>query len=434
MLALLLVGVSAAAFAIVFRSTLGWVVGFATGQPDVVAAMHQLAWWKRLLLPALGGLLAGGLGLLVARRPGGRGVGDVMEAVVLSQTRLSMRVTLVKSLASWCAIATGGSIGREGPLIQFGGAAGQFFRERLGLSAERGRILIAAGSAAGFAAAYNTPFAAVLFVLEVVVGVVVLDVMAPAMIAAVIASALTRAVVGSGPIYGQRVFALGSPAELVGFAVLGVLAALGAHGFMGLLRLGESWFRRPWLPLPWRPALGGLMTGAIVVGMPEVAGNGYEPLNVMLDARFSVAFVAWLLLAKCVATTTSVTSGSPGGVFTPTLLLGGGIGFLFGAALQALFGPGIGPPGGYALVGMAAMTAATTHAPLMAAVMAFELSGDYAIVLPLALATALATAVSYQLGKQSIYTAELQKRGVGWELTLEGRRLVKLDDERTRGR
>ena len=161
----------------------------------------------------------------------------------------------------------------------------------------------------------------------------------------------------------------------------------------------------------------------MIAFVPEVAGNGYEPLNALLDARLALGFVVWLLVGKVLATTASVSSGSPGGVFTPTLLVGGATGFLYASALAGAGLP-IGPPAGYALVGMAAATAATTHAPLMAAVMAFELSGDYAVVLPLMLATALATIVSRRLRRDSIYTAELRERGVGWELTMEGRRRV----------
>jgi CIC family chloride channel protein len=158
--------------------------------------------------------------------------------------------------------------------------------------------------------------------------------------------------------------------------------------------------------------------------MPEVAGNGYEPLNALLDGRFAVTAVMMLLVGKCFATTASVSSGSPGGVFTPTLLLGGGAGFLYASALGSI-GLHVGPTGGYALVGMAAAIAASTHAPLMAAVMAFELSGDYAVVLPLLLATAMATLVSRRLRRESIYAAELRQRsGVSWEITMEGRRVV----------
>jgi CIC family chloride channel protein len=166
-----------------------------------------------------------------------------------------------------------------------------------------------------------------------------------------------------------------------------------------------------------------LLAGGVVAFLPEVAGNGYEPLDALLDVRFSIGFVAVLLVCKPLATCASVSSGSPGGVFTPALMLGGTLGFLFGACLQS-FGMAVGAPGGYALVGMAAATAATTHAPLMGAVMAFELSGDYAIVLPLVLATAVATAISRGLRKDSIYGAELRRRGIGWQMTLDGRRVV----------
>jgi CIC family chloride channel protein len=422
-LGVVVVAVAAAAFAVGFRASLGFVVRSLSGAGDVVSAMRAAPVWARLTLPALGGLLGGALGLLVTRSRGGQGVGNVMEAVVLGKVDLPMRVTLLKSAASWLAIVSGGSIGREGPLIQFGGAAGKLAGDRLGLHADRTRLLIAAGAAAGFGAAYNTPFAAVLFVLEVVTGVVVLDAILPALIATAIATALTRAVVGEGPIYGQRVFQLGSPFELLAFAALGLVAAVGTQGFMRILSFGEQRFRDSRLTLPWRPALGGALAGAVVALIPEVAGNGYEPLNALLDARLSIAFVAMLLVGKCLATTASVSSGNPGGVFTPTLLVGGAIGFLYASALASL-GVQVGPPGGYALVGMAAATAASTHAPLMAAVMVFELSGDYAIVLPLVLATAIATLASRKLRRDSIYTAELRQRGVGWVMTIEGRRVA----------
>jgi CIC family chloride channel protein len=142
-----------------------------------------------------------------------------------------------------------------------------------------------------------------------------------------------------------------------------------------------------------------------------------------LDGEFTAGFVLLLLLGKCLATTASVSSGSPGGVFTPSLLIGGAVGFLYAYALGSV--AQLGPLGGYALVGMAAAIAATTHAPLMAAVLVFELSGDYAIALPLVLATALATLVSRGLRRDSIYAAELKRRGIAWELTLEGRRVAK---------
>lgn len=410
-IAVLVVAALTAAFASAFRAALGLVLVRLGGASDIVQVMRGLPLPARVALPALGALCGGFLARLAARTPSADGVGAVMEAVVLGRVHLSMRSTLLKSSASWLAIVSGGSLGREGPLIQFGGASGKSVADLFRLPRHRAR-LIAAGTAAGFASAYNTPFAAALFVLEVVTGVVVIEDMVPVLVATVVASTITRSVVGDGPLYGQRTFFLHSYFELLAFVGLAVVAALSSQALMRFLAAGEHLFARSRLALPWRPALGGAIAGGLVALVPEVAGNGYEPLQSLLDGRLAVGFVLWLVLGKVLATA-SVGSGSPGGVFTPTLLVGGAIGFVYAELLRRA-GVLLGPSGGYALVGMAAATAATTHAPLMAAVLAFELSGDYAIVLPLMITTALATIVSRALHPNSIYTAELAKRGVEW--------------------
>jgi CIC family chloride channel protein len=421
--ALLFVAVGAAAFAIVFRGLLRWAYGAIDGSTDVVSMIAALPRWARLLLPPLGGLLAGAVALATNRMTRSQGVGDVMEAVAWGRVHLSMRTTLLKSLGSWLAIVSGGSLGREGPLIQFGGSLGASVAPLFGQHGSRARALMAAGTAAGFAAAYNTPLAAVLFVLEVVTGLVALDAILSSIAAAAIATALTRAVIGGGPIYQQRAFALANQGELLAHAALGVLGALSAQAFMRMLARGELLFERARLPQPWRAGLGGLLVGVIVLALPQVAGNGYEPLNAILDGAVPLAPLLWLALAKSVATTASVSSGSPGGVFTPNLLFGAVAGVLLQATLAAVLGPhAVGSAGAYALVGMAASTAAMTHAPMMAAVLVFELSGDYAIVLPLLLATAVATALSRAMRADSLYGAELRRRGLAWEVTLEGRK------------
>lgn len=424
-LGVIVVSFGSAAFSLALRASLSAVARLVAGASDIVAAMHALPLGMRIALPAFGGLLAGLTAVFAARGQGSQGVGDVMEAIILGRVRLSMRVTLLKSLGSWFAIATGGSVGREGPLIQFGGAFGSFAGDRLGLDAPSLKLLIAAGAAAGFAAAYNTPLAAILFVLEVVTGVFVLDAIVPSLIAAAIATALTRVVAGDEPLYGHRTFALSAPPDLIAYALLGVVCAFAARGFMRLLSSGEDLFHRPSLPLPSRAAIGGLITGLVVSLVPEVAGNGYEPLKAVLDGRFAAGFLLLLFAAKAFATTSSVASGSPGGVFTPTMLMGGCVGSLFGQGLTHGLGASVGSVGSYALVGMAAAVAASTHAPLMAAVLAFEVSGDYAVVLPLAVATAVAAAVSRAMNAESIYTAELKEKGVEWDVTLEGGRKVR---------
>jgi chloride channel protein, CIC family len=419
--ALVIVSVGAAAFAMAFRSGLQFVYRTLLGGGDVLDAFTALPIVARLLVPALGGLLAGGVARLGARTQG-QGVGEVMEAVVLGGVRLSVRATGWKALGSWFAIGTGNSIGREGPLIQFGGGLGCAVAGVVGITGRRARALIAAGTAAGFAAAYNTPLAAVLFVVEVIAGVVAVEALMMVMVATAISTVLVRASVGGGPIYGQRAFSIATPTELVAHALLGVVAAFCAQAFMRMLAVGERLFERSRVPQPWRAGLGGLLVGAMATILPHVTGNGYEPLNRLLDEEYTLRLVALLVVAKAVATTASVSSGSPGGVFTPSLFIGGGLGFLWGHVVMSVLGTA-GAVGSYALVGMAAVIAATTHAPLMASVLVFELSGDYAIVLPLVLATAIATAVSSQLRPDSIYAAELTRRGVAWRMTREGRRL-----------
>lgn len=423
LVALCVVALGAAAFAVAFRSTLAWWYGVVFHADNVVAAITKLPWWLRLSVPAAGGAVAGLISLMRASR--GQGVSNVMEAVVLGNVRLSFRTTVSRVVSSWTAIAAGMSIGREGPLIEFGGTLGATVARIMATPLNRTRVLVAAGTAAGFAAAYNTPFAAVLFVFETILGIAAPEALVPTIAGVVMATGLTRVMVGAGPIYGQRVFALQSQAELLAFAVLGVLAAFAAFGFKRALALFEELSERYPIPQPYRATLGGLLVGVIAIWLPGVAGNGYEPLNLILDQRLVLSAVGFLLVAKVVATSGSVSSGVPGGIFTPMLLVGAALGTFF-AHILALAMPGATiNAGSYALVGMAATTAASIHAPLTAAVMVFELSGDYPIVLPLLLATAVATSISRRMGSQSIYEAELRRKGLSWELTLEGRRITR---------
>ncbi len=418
--AVVLVATAAALIAIAFRASLAAFV-HALGGSDTIAMIANLPMWARVALPAAGGIGAGLIGLAMVRRAGASGVGYVMEAIVLGSARIPLVRSVAQFVASWLAIAAGMSLGREGPLIQMGAASGEAARRVLKLDDAAARLILAAGVAAGFAAAYNAPIAAVLFVVEIVTGVLVLEAMVPVLIASVIATIVLRAYSGAAPLYGMRVFGSLGPAELVAFAGLGLAVAPLGVGFLRILGFADRRWRK--LPLPWRPALGGAVCGAVLCALPIVAGNGFEPLDMLLDGKLGVALVAWLLLAKLVATTASVSSGNPGGVFTPTLLIGGLAGTLFAAGLHEL-GADISSSGSYALVGLAAALAATTHAPLTASILACEISGDWALVLPLLVACSLAAAVARRLYIDSVYTAELTRRGLRWRLTLDGRRVV----------
>lgn len=419
--AVFLVALVAAGFAIAFRGAL-YQVSLALGGDGSVAMVAHAPVWQRIALPALAGLLVGLVLMVAARVREGAGVGFVMEAIVLGRVRVPLTRSVLLAVGSWLAIASGASLGREGPLIQFGAAAGEGARRVFGLDNVTARIVLAVGVAAGFASAYNAPVAAVLFVIEIVTGVVVLEAIVPMLVAVVIATVATRYAVGGAPLYGARAFVLGSPAELIAFAGLGLIAAPVGVGFLRLLgAAGELWRK---LPLPWRPALGGLLCGLVLAVLPLVAGNGFEPVEALLDGKLAVAMVVWLLLAKPIATAMAVGSGNPGGVFTPTLLIGGCAGALYAWGLHAVLGDAIGSSSTYALVGLAATMAATTHAPLTGAVLACELSGDYALMLPLLIATAIAAAWARHLYVDSVYTAELSRRGLRWRLTLDGRRVI----------
>lgn len=411
----------ASGFAILFRGSIA-AMNELLGGDGIVRMIAAAPIWERIALPAAGGLAAGGVMLLAARVREGAGVGFVMEAIVLGRVRVPLTRSMLIAAGSWLAIASGNSLGREGPLIQFGAAAGEGARRAFRLDNVTARIVLATGVAAGFASAYNAPVAAVLFVIEVVTGVVVLEAIVPMVVAVVIATIATRYMVGGAPLYGVRVFTLGAPIEWLAFAGLGLLVAPVGVGFLRLLALADRLWRR--VAMPWRPALGGLGCGLILAALPMIAGNGFEPIEALLDGKVVLPFVLLLLATKPLATACSVGSGNPGGVFTPTLLLGACTGWLYAHGLHAIGGDAIGSPSSYALVGLAAAMAATTHAPLTGAVLACEMSGDYALMLPILVATALAAAWARRLYVDSVYTAELSRRGLRWRLTLDGRRVI----------
>jgi CIC family chloride channel protein len=390
-------------------------IAFHSWTGNVPLAVSHAPWYLRLLVPAAGAAIAGFMVARVARAAGG--MPAIMEAVTLKHGFLSLRRTLWTASASIIALGTGGSVGREGAIVQLAAAAGSRLGRWFGLTEMRIRVMVAAGSGAGIAAAYNTPIAGTLFVLETVAGSFATDLIGPTVIAAVVGTLVGRIYLWKGPIYEVPVFELQTPQEILAYAGLGLLAGMLAAIFIGSLRLGEGFFRSLRAPRWARGALGGLIVGVLALRLPEVCGNGYETLVGMLNARVGVGLLLLLLAGKLLATTASVSSGSPGGVFTPTLFLGAAMGGIAGNLLHHVFPHATGGPGSYALVGMGALLAATTHAPITATVLVAELTGDYYVVLPQLLACSLAATVTYRM--DSVYTRELRRRGISWAGTLE---------------
>ena len=421
--AVVLVGILGAAFAIAFRLLLHHGLGLILGTGDVLEGFAALPWYARLLLPAAGGAVAAAISMLAVRSPGGHGVAVILESVALGRGQIRLPAVLLKALASLAALCTGGSIGREGSIIQFGGGAGSLLGRWLQLPARETRMLVAAGTGAGFAAAYNTPFAAVLFVVEIVTGVLGIDILVPVALATAIATSLTRLAIGGAPIYGQRQFALVTQKELLAHCALGLLAGAVGPAFLAALSAAETAVRRIPLPRLAIGALGGLVVGTLALKLPQVTGNGYEAIQLILDAKLIGPLLGVLLVAKAAATIASVSSGSPGGVFTPSMFLGAALGGLVGAVVPHVIASRGSPAeaGGYALAGMAAVIAATTHAPFMAATLAFELSGDYSLVIPLIAGTSIAALLSRRIRADSVYTEELRRRGIPWRGSLTER-------------
>lgn len=367
--------------------------------------------WLLPLVPALGGLIVGVLVLRWAREAKGHGVPEVMAAVATQGGRIRARVAVVKALASAVCIGSGGSVGREGPIVQIGSALGSMVGQVFSLGPQRMRILVGCGAAAGISATFNAPLAGVVFSLEVILGDFSIAAFSPIIISSVLATALARTLEGNTAAFTVPHYQSLSPYELILYAILGVIAALIAAAFTRVLYWSEDRFDEVPVSEYAKPVIGGAMVGIIGLWLPQVFGVGYETITATLLNQNDILLLGMLLIFKVVATCITLGSGGSGGVFAPSLFIGAMIGGLFGNGVAYLF-PGQVHPGAFALVGMAAMVAGTTHAPLTAMLILFEMTDDYKLILPLMLATTISTLVSKLVSAESIYTLKLSRRGL----------------------
>lgn len=409
------IGFVGAVCSVAFRELTRLLHNALTGSdlPGYAESFARLPIWMRIVVPALGGLAAGLVIYLGTRWQGKVTTTDYMEAVVLGDGKISARRSLVKCLSALFTISSGGSIGREGPLVQLASVAASVAGRWRRWSTPRLRLLVGCGAAAGIASAYNAPIAGALFVAEVVLGSLAMEIFGPLVFSSVVATLTVRGFVGGNPLYQIPLFKLNGNWEIVPYVLLGIALGLIAPWFIRLLRVTEAFVGQLAAPVYVKMCIGGLIVGVLAAFHPEVCGNGYNGVNATLRGEWVWQTVAVILVFKVLATTATFGSGAVGGVFTPTLFIGAALGYLFGDAIQHVFTHLAINPSAFALVGMGAFLAATTHAPIMAIIMIFELTLDYQIILPLMLACVVSYYTSASIEKRSIYAEALKRKGAG---------------------
>ena len=368
-------------------------------------------WWK-ILAPAAGGLIVGLITHRFAREARGHGVPEVMEAVALHGGRIRPRVVLAKMLASGVSIASGGSVGREGPIVQIGAALGSTLGQWLKIDQRRLRTLVGCGAAAGIAATFNAPVAGALFAVEIILGDFGVSQFSPIVISSVMGTVVSQYFLGDFPAFAVPAYSLVHAFELVAYATLGLLAGLAALAFTRTLYAAEDFFDKVRIYPPIRTLIGGAMIGIIGVWLPQVFGVGYETINDALQGNMVWYFMLLLVVFKILAVSITIGSGGSGGIFAPSLFIGAMLGGAVGTVVHTIWPASTAGAGAYALVGMGAVVAAGTHAPITAILIIFELTGDYKIILPLMISCITATLLATRMQTASIYTLKLLRRGI----------------------
>ncbi|MEA3471713.1 MAG: chloride channel protein, partial [Thermodesulfobacteriota bacterium] len=386
-------------------------ISFGAGDANFLEHVMALPWYAKLIPPAIGGLLVGPVLYFFAREARGPGVSETIEAVAMRGGIIRKRVFLVKILASAICIGSGGSAGREGPIVQIGSAIGSLVGQLTKVSADRMRTLVGCGAAAGIAATFNAPIAGVMFAMEIIIGNYGIATFSPIIVSSVMATVISRIHLGDYPAFLIPPFALVSPIELPFYIVLGVVAGLAGVLFTTMLYKTEDLFKLIPIPDYAKAAVGGLMVGCIGIFLPHILGVGYDAINLAIWGDLAWYMLVILVFVKIAATSLTIGSGSSGGIFAPSLFIGAMAGGSFGYFIHLLFPNITASSGAYGLVGMGAVLAATTHGPLHAILIIFEMTGDYKSIVPLMLSCIIAYIIASQINRESIFTLKLVRRG-----------------------
>jgi len=409
----ILIGVLSGYGAVLFRFVIkGAQYAFYQNSEDILSFAATVPVYCMIGLPALGGLIVGLLVHFGAPEAKGHGVPEVMEAVSLRDGRIRKRVAFVKIIASAVCIGSGGSVGREGPIVQIGSSIGSSISQILRASRPQQRTMVGCGAAAGIAATFNAPIAGVLFALEVLLGDFGLAAFSPVVLSSVMATTISRHYFGDFPAFIIPTYELASLWEFAIYPFLGLMAGLLAVLFIVILYKTEDLFDAIKIPDWIKPALGGLLLGVILLKWPEVFGVGYGAINETLLNQMSGLLLFSLIFVKMGATSLTLGSGGSGGIFAPSLFIGAMAGGFFGWVANLLFPHVTASPAAYALVGMGALVAGTTHAPITAILIIFEMTGNYKIILPMMITCILSTLIAIAFKNGSIYTIKLLRRGI----------------------
>jgi CIC family chloride channel protein len=406
-----LIGVLAGYGNLLFRFLIGFFQNlfYGTKSEYVLEVLQNTPFYKIVLIPALGGLLVGLISISF-KFAKGHGVPDVMKAIALSRT-ISPSIAIIKSVSSAITLGSGGSAGREGPIVQIGAAIGSGVGKVFSFSSARMKTVVACGAAGGLAATFNAPIGGAMFAVEVLIGEFGLKTFSPIIVSSVIATVVSRAHLGDHVTFEAPEYVIKSILALPLYSVLGIICAVVGVIFIRFFYAVEERFEALEIPSWSKPALGGLLMGVVALFSRDVMGVGYDTIDAILkhDTGFILLFLVGL---KIIATSLTLGSGGSGGLFVPSLYIGAATGGFFGWFVNLIFPSMTGGSGAYGLVAMSAMLAATIRAPLTAILIIFEITQSYTVILPLMLSAIIANIFANWIEKESIFTWVLTKQGV----------------------
>lgn len=393
-----------------------------------IDAFTELNFVYIFLIPIIGLMLVAFITNVFAKEAKGHGVPEVMSAVTRRGGIIRPRIVLIKMFVSAITIGSGGSVGREGPIVHIGSAIGSVFGQFFKISSSAVTVLVGCGAAAGISATFNAPIAGTLFASEVILRDIRITSVSPILIASLVAASVSRAYYGNSPAFIVSHYELASYRELGLYCALGLLAGLVAVVFVKVLYKTEDIIDT--IKIHWllKAAMGGFLLGLAGIYCSEIQGVGYGVIEMILNnpGKYGIIILSVLCMLKIVMTSVTIGVGGSGGVFAPSLFMGAALGGLFGICVQEIPYFDIASPGAYALVGMSAVVAGTTHAPIQAILILVEMTGNYEIILPIMISCVISNIVSKKIESGSIYTMKLIRRGESMEIGKDRKILKKL--------